>query len=115
MKGTRRHRYIFFKVTYDQAHAFASQKELLQALRQNTYERFLKNTKDLGLWIVRFDGTTGIIKCHYRETENVKQLLLAMKSIGTKPVSITTHATSGTIHGLTDKKPSTPNSWKPLQ
>lgn len=108
MKGTRRHRYIFFKVTYDQAHTFASQRELLNALRQSTFERFLKDTKELGLWIVRFDGTTGILKCHYRETENVKQLLQSMKSIGTKPVSITTHATSGTIHGLTDKKPRSP-------
>lgn len=109
VKGTRRHRYIFFKVTYDTAHAFASQKELLQALRQSTFELFLKNTKELGLWIVRFDGTTGILKCHYRETENVKQLLRSIKNIGTKPVIITTHATSGTIHGLTAKEPRPPH------
>lgn len=104
MKGTRRHRYIFFKVSYDQAHGFASQKELLQALRQCAYEQFLKNIKELGLWIVRFDGTTGILKCQYQETENVKQLLKSLKNLGTKPVVVTTHATSGTIHGLTEEK-----------
>jgi RNase P/RNase MRP subunit POP5 len=45
----------------------------------------------------------GILKCHYTEKEQVIQILRTIKKIGTTPVTITTHVTSGTIHGLTTK------------
>jgi RNase P/RNase MRP subunit POP5 len=78
--------------------------ELIQALRQQTHDLFSKTAKELGLWVVQFDGTTGIIKCNYQEKEHTIQLLQSLKKIGSKSVALTTYATSGTIRGITDKK-----------
>jgi RNase P/RNase MRP subunit POP5 len=78
--------------------------ELIQALRQQTHDLFSKSAKELGLWVVTFDGTTGIIKCNYKEKEHTIQLLQSLKKIGSKFVIFTTYTTSGTIRGITDKK-----------
>lgn len=104
MKGTRRHRYISFHVTYKKNAAVGTQLELIQVLRDRCYVVCSKNTKELGLWVVSFDGKTGILKCHYREKDNVTKLLRSLDNIGTKPVKITTSRTSGTIQGLIQKK-----------
>lgn len=104
LKGTRRHRYIDFHVEYDDQNLMITNSGLIQALRQQSFELFSKNLKDLRLWVVQFDGRQGILKCHYREKEHVIQLLLSLKKIGTKPVTITTSSTSGTIRGLKKKK-----------
>ncbi len=104
MKGTRRHRYIDFHVDSKEQNFSFTNSELLQVLRQQTFELFSKNLKDMRLWVVQFDGTQGILKCHYTEKEHVIQLLLSIKKIGTKPVTVTTCSTSGTIRGLAHKK-----------
>jgi len=104
VKGTRRHRYIDFHIESKEQNFNITNSELLQGIRQQTFELFSKNLKDLRLWVVQFDGTQGILKCHYTEKEHVIQLLLSIKKIGTKPVTITTRSTSGTIRGLAHKK-----------
>jgi RNase P/RNase MRP subunit POP5 len=104
VKGTRRHRYIDFHIDSKEQIFSISNSEFLQALRQQTFMLFSKNLKDLRLWVVQFDGTQGVLKCHYTEKEHIIQLLLSIKKIGTKPVSITTRSTSGTIRGLGNKK-----------
>jgi RNase P/RNase MRP subunit POP5 len=104
MKGTRRHRYIAFHVDQNDQNLTITNSQLIQELRQHATELFSKSVKDLRLWVVQFDGTQGILKCHYTEKEHVIQLLLSIKKIGTKPVTITTHSTSGTIRGLAHKK-----------
>lgn len=104
VKGTRRHRYIGFHVSYEKKDSLLTKTDLIQALRKHTSILFLKNTKELGFWIVQFDGMDGILKCNYQEKEHGMQLLQSLKTIGTKPVNITTQITSGTIHGLTNNK-----------
>ncbi|HWR64069.1 MAG TPA: Rpp14/Pop5 family protein [Candidatus Thermoplasmatota archaeon] len=104
MRGTRRHRYIDFHVDYSDLNTDGTHSELLQALRTHALALFSKNLKDLRLWVVQFDGTQGILKCHYTEKDHVIQLLLSIKKIGTKPVMISTRSTSGTIRGLAEKK-----------
>jgi len=104
MKDTRRHRYIAFHVDQNDQNLTITNSQLIQELRQHATELFSKNVKDLRLWVVQFDGTSGILKCHYTEKEHVIQLLLSIKKIGTKPVTITTCSTSGTIRGLVHKK-----------
>ena len=103
-KDIRRHRYISFRVTLEGNNNIITDIELIQALRQQTYDLFSKTTKELGLWVVRFDGTTGIIKCNHKEKEHIIQLLHSLKKIGSKSVFFTTYATSGTIRGITNKK-----------
>lgn len=104
MKGTRRQRYIYFQVVYEKEGPAITKAELIQTLRQRSYEVFSKNSKNLGLWVIQFNGAAGILKCHYQEKENIIRLLQSLKNIGKKPVTITTHATSGTIHGIAAMK-----------
>jgi RNase P/RNase MRP subunit POP5 len=104
VKGTRRHRYIGFHVACENEDSLLTKTDLIQALRKHTPILFSKNTKELGFWIVQFDGTNGILKCNYQEKDHGMQLLHSLKIIGTKPVTITTQVTSGTIHGLTCNK-----------
>ncbi|MBN1860770.1 MAG: hypothetical protein JW840_04830 [Candidatus Thermoplasmatota archaeon] len=104
VKRTRRHRYILFQVHSEQEYSGITQKELIYELQKATYARLSKRTIDLGLWVVQFDGTIGIIKSLHCETEHVKQLLLSLNNIGGRHVMITTLATSGTICGLSKKK-----------
>lgn len=103
VKGSRRHRYISFRVAYmGQDHPFTD-TELIQAIRQQTSDLFSKTLKELGLWIIQFDGITGIIKCNYKEKERTIQLLHSLKKIGSISVTFSTYATSGTIRGIRDK------------
>ena len=104
VKGNRRHRYISFRVSFMGQNYTITETELIQAIRQQTHDLFSKMSKELGLWIVQFDGNTGIIKCNYTEKEHTIQLLQSLKTIGSKSVTCTTSATSGTIHGITHKK-----------
>ncbi|HIG99690.1 MAG TPA: hypothetical protein HA258_03815 [Thermoplasmata archaeon] len=104
MKGTRRHRYIAFHVDQDDKKYLASTSQLIQELRQQTSTLFSKNLKDLRLWVIRFDGRDGVLKCHYTEKEHIIQILISIKKIGESSVTITTSSTSGTIHGLSTKK-----------
>ncbi len=104
MKGTRRHRYIAFHVDQNDQNFTMTNSQLLQELRHHATELFSKSLKDLRLWVVQFDGTDGIVKCHYTEKEHVIQLLLSIKKIGQKSVMITTRSTSGTIRGLSETK-----------
>jgi RNase P/RNase MRP subunit POP5 len=104
LKDTRRHRYISFRVALVGENLPLTRTELIQALRQQTHDLFSKTTKELGLWVVQFDGTTGIIKCNQKEKEHTIQLLHSLKNIGSKSVSFTTYATSGTIRGIINKK-----------
>jgi len=104
LKGTRRNRYINFHVEYGDQSQMITNSELIRALRQQSSELFSKNLKELRLWVVQFDGRQGILKCHYTEKDHVIQLLVSLKIIGTKPVTIMTYSTSGTIRGLKGKK-----------
>jgi RNase P/RNase MRP subunit POP5 len=81
-----------------------TETELIQAIRQQTHDLFSKTSKELGLWVVQFDGNTGIIKFNYTEKEHTIQLLQSLKKIGLKSVAFTTYTTSGTIRGIIDKK-----------
>jgi len=104
VKETRRHRYISFHVTYKKDAAVGTQSELIQILRERCYVVCSKNTRELGLWVVSFDGTTGILKCYHQEKDNVTKLLQSLDKIEKKPMTITTLRTSGTIQGLAQKK-----------
>ncbi|MBN2599486.1 MAG: hypothetical protein JXA75_03010 [Candidatus Thermoplasmatota archaeon] len=104
IKGVRRHRYIAFNVICELPHSLLTKADFIQALRRHTFELFSRTAQDLGLWVVQFDGTKGILKCHYSEKDHVRHLLQSLQTIGAAPVHITTRSTSGTIRGLTKKK-----------
>jgi RNase P/RNase MRP subunit POP5 len=102
VKGIRRYRYISFQLKTTGQQGSPTESELIQALRKQASDLFSKDAKELGLWMIRFDGARGILKCNYQEKERAIQLLLKLKNIGSNHIKITTHACSGTIRGLTD-------------
>ncbi len=65
---------------------------------------FDKDYRNLGLYLIRYnDNGMGIIRCKHTEKENTIKLLLDIKNIGSKKISINTIATSGTIKTLIRK------------
>ena len=57
----------------------------------------------MGIYLVRFDGQKGIVKCNHIEKENTIKLLKSIKKISSYNVSIETLGTSGTIKALIRK------------
>ena len=64
---------------------------------------FNKDYKDLGIYLIRFDGEKGIVKCNHIEKENTIKLLKSIKKISSHRVNIETLGTSGTIKALITK------------
>lgn len=57
----------------------------------------------MGLYVVRFNGDKGIVKCNHVEKENTIKLLNSIEKISSCKVSIKTVGTSGTIKSLLRK------------
>jgi len=57
----------------------------------------------MGIYLTRFDGEKGIVRCNHIEKDNTIKLLRSIKNIGLKKVSIETLGTSGTIKSLIKK------------
>lgn len=73
-------------------------------IRNQCKKMFDRDSKSLDLHLIRYsDKGMGIVRCKHNEKENTIKLLLNIKEIGSKKVSIKTIATSGTIKTLTRK------------
>jgi len=57
----------------------------------------------MGIYLTRFDGEKGIIRCNHIEKENTIKLLRSIKKIYSNEVEIKTLGTSGTIKSLMKK------------
>jgi RNase P/RNase MRP subunit POP5 len=57
----------------------------------------------MGIYLVRFDGHRGVVKCNHIEKENTIKLLKSIKKISSYNISIETLGTSGTIKALIRK------------
>ena len=64
---------------------------------------FNKNCKDMGIFLIRFDGEKGIIRCKHTEKDNMINLLTSIKQVSSINVSVKTLGTSGTIKSLIKK------------
>ena len=57
----------------------------------------------MGIYVIRFDGVKGIVKCNHTEKDNTIKLLKSIKKISSNKVEIDTLGTSGTIKSLLRK------------
>lgn len=57
----------------------------------------------MGLFVLRFNGREGIIRCRHTEKENTIKILTSINMIDDKKVEIITLGTSGTIKALVNK------------
>lgn len=102
IKDGRRSRYIGFNVSTSDNHTF-NKKDIIEVVRKQSMVLFDRNFKEMGLFIVRFNGIKGIIRCRHTEKENTIKLMKNIEIIGTRKVKIDTIATSGTIKALIKK------------
>ena len=78
-------------------------KDMIQTIRAYCQKTFDKDFRELGLFIIKFDGEQGIIRCKHIEKDNTIKLLQSITKIDDKKVEIKTIKTSGTIKSLTKK------------
>ena len=76
---------------------------MIREIREKSKIIFNKDYKELGFYLVRFNGTQGILKCNHVEKDNAIHLLRSIKQITSKDVEINTLGTSGTIKSLIKK------------
>jgi len=102
IKEGRRRRYIGFEIKTKEEKSF-SKDEIINVIRYNSENICNKHFKEMGLFVVRFNGLQGIVRCKHTEKENTINLLKQTDKINNVKVDIKTIATSGTIKSLIKK------------
>ncbi len=103
IKDGKRKRYIGFIVN-TKNEDIIDKKDLIFEIRKQCTKIFDRDFKSLGLYLINYnEHGMGILRCKHTEKENTIKLLLDIKEIGSKKVSIKTIATSGTIKTLKRK------------
>lgn len=101
VKEGRRKRYIGFHISND-ANIF-EKTDIINNVRKQCKHLFNREIKDLGIYVIRFNGKHGIVRCKHTEKDNTIKLLTSIKSISSEDVEIETLGTSGTIKSLIKK------------
>lgn len=102
IKEGRRRRYIGFEIKTDKDKTFLKE-DIIENIRKKSERIYNKNFKEMGLFLVRFNGMQGIVRCKHTEKENTIALLKKMDKINDEKITINTIATSGTIKALIKK------------
>jgi RNase P/RNase MRP subunit POP5 len=98
VKAGGRHRYIHFIL--ESQNVAIKRFDLGNELDRTCNLLYQTSCNALGIRLIRFDGSQGIIKCNHLEKEKTIYLLTMVKTIDTIPVSISPKGTSGTIRSL---------------
>ncbi len=77
--------------------------DLIKELEKTSLNNFNKNLNSLGIYLIRFNGEKGIIRCNHLDKDKVITLLKSIKKISSNEIEILTIGTSGTIKGLLSK------------
>jgi len=76
---------------------------MINVIRNQSRNIFNQESKKYGIYLIRFNGEEGIVKCNHIEKEKTIQLLTSINEISSKKVNIETVGTSGTIKTLIKK------------
>ena len=76
---------------------------MISEIRKKCRTLFDKDCKEMRVFLIRFDGKKGIVRCGHIEKENTIELLRSITAISDKDVIIETLGTSGTIKSLIKK------------
>jgi RNase P/RNase MRP subunit POP5 len=98
-----RQRYIGFVIKYSNNDFIINRYDFIGKLKNECNKIFNKNCVDMGIYLTRFDGKKGILKCNHIEKDNTIRLLRSINKIKSKKVEIITIKTSGTIKALSNK------------
>ena len=104
VKEGRRRRYIGFKIKFqDEKVDHVEKPDMISKIREQSLTLFDKNCNSMGVYLIRFNGEQGIVKCNHIEKENTIKLLKSINEISSNIVEIETLGTSGTIKSLIKK------------
>jgi len=98
-----RPRYILFSITADTTVLPIQRHEMIAALKSYCQLLFGCSVKNKNIFLTRFNGVNGIVRCQHTEKQHTIRLLQSIQTINHKPVQIQTIATSGTIKSLIQK------------
>jgi len=76
---------------------------MISTLRDQCINLYNRECKELKIFLTRFDGNKGIVRCKHTEKDNTINLLNSIKEISNSKVEIKTVGTSGTIKALIRK------------
>ena len=103
VKEGKRRRYIGFEIRYFSKDAHVEKNELIQEIRKQCKDLFKNDCKSMGIYLIRFNGEQGIVKCNHVEKENMIKLLKSIRQVSSVKLEIETLGTSGTIKTLIKK------------
>jgi len=103
IKDGRRRRYIGFVIKVSTGDQHIERFEIIGEIKRRCRQLFSKDCKELGIYLTRFDGEKGIVRCNHIEKENTIKLLKSIRKIYSHEVEIETLGTSGTIKSLMKK------------
>ncbi|MFO8077668.1 MAG: Rpp14/Pop5 family protein [Thermoplasmatota archaeon] len=95
-----RKRYVGFIITSQQN---ITREQMIRHLQHHCYHLFGKSCKTYGIFLTRFTGKKGIVRCHHTAKTETITLLQSITQIKDTTVSIKTIGTSGTIKSLLRK------------
>lgn len=98
-----RPRYILFNIKADEALFPFQRKQMITALRSKGYTLFGCPLKEKDIYLTRFNGKKGVVRCKHTEKEATITLLRSITQLADQSVIIQTIATSGTIKTLLRK------------
>ena len=103
VKEGRRRRYIGFEIN-SYGNIFQIKKDdVIYEIRKKCKQLFNNDCKEMGIFLMRFEKDTGIIRCNHIEKNNTIKLLTSIDNISSNKVNIKTLGTSGTIKSLIKK------------
>lgn len=76
---------------------------MISTIRQQCSTMYNRDYRELKLFLTRFDGKQGILRCKHTEKDNAIDLLNSIKKISNIDVEVKTVGTSGTIKALIRK------------
>jgi len=103
VKEGRRRRYIGFEIRYLIKDVHVEKNELIHEIRKQCRDLFKKDCNSMGIYLIRFNGEQGIVKCNHVEKEKTIKLLKSIRQVSSVKVEIETLGTSGTIKTLIKK------------
>ena len=101
----QRQRYIGFYIQLSNQKIRVLRSEIISAMRKQVTAQGTKTMQEMGLRLLLFDGTYGILKCYHNEKDRAIQLLENIQIIASHKATVVTIATSGTIRALKNKMP----------
>lgn len=102
-KEGRRQRYIGFQITTKAKQQPIDRSIMIATLRKQCQYLFNMECTTLGMYLTKFDGEQGIVRCNHREKDRTIQVLISISEIASHQVTIETLGTSGTIKSLMKK------------